>query len=115
MATPNQTNQNGESTHDDNSEDRQWSIDEIISHRVSPTDPTRVELQIEWTSENGQDFEPTWEPECNIQEDAPDMWKEYITANSDYRDVLGENKDLWHLFRILSHDVQYHGGKKPPE
>lgn len=92
--------------HDD-PDSRQWPIVAIVDHRVDPDDATRLQFRINWADMDGSSWDPTWEPEANIQLDAPHLWREY-TSRHNCRDALGKSKHKYHMLYIVRHEVLRH-------
>ncbi|KAF9880261.1 hypothetical protein CkaCkLH20_02215 [Colletotrichum karsti] len=88
--------------------DQQWELRAIVGHEVDPEDPTRLRLRCRWANTDPKN-NLTWEPECIIQEDAPAMWKSYVTKRNPRKD-LGEYQDYWHILGIKGH-TKAKGGK----
>ncbi|KAI8281484.1 hypothetical protein K4K59_008212 [Colletotrichum sp. SAR11_240] len=89
---------------EDHSDSRQWPIVAIVDHRADPDDATRLQLRIKWAVVDGSSWDPTWEPESNIQLDAPHLWREYITRHN-CREALGNSKHKYHMLYIVAHEV----------
>ncbi|KAF0319686.1 hypothetical protein GQ607_013051 [Colletotrichum asianum] len=78
------------------------------TNEADPDDGTRLQLRIKWAEVDGSSWDPTWEPEPNIQLDAPHLWREYI-ARHNCRDALGNSKHKYHMLYIVSHEIIRHG------
>ncbi|KAI8226432.1 hypothetical protein K4K54_003831 [Colletotrichum sp. SAR 10_86] len=88
----------------ENSDSRQWPIVAIVDHRTDPEDATRLQFRINWAETDGSSWDPTWEPEANIQLDAPHLWREYASRHN-CRDALGKNKHKYHMLCMVRHEV----------
>ncbi|KAI8160771.1 hypothetical protein K4K49_003002 [Colletotrichum sp. SAR 10_70] len=89
---------------EDRSDSRQWPIVAIVDHRADPDDATRLQLRIKWAEVDGSSWDPTWEPESNIQLDAPHLWNEYASRHN-CRDALGRNRNKYHILYLVRHEV----------
>jgi hypothetical protein len=79
-------------------------IDKILSCRRNLADPTLLDLQVSWKT-NDPAGDITWEPESNIQEDAPKALFQYWRTIKGGRSLALKDHDMWHVHRIEKHQV----------
>ncbi|KAH6693417.1 hypothetical protein F5X68DRAFT_227827 [Plectosphaerella plurivora] len=77
-----------------------FEVDSVVDYRYNANDPTLLDVQVSWA-----DGERTWEPEANVQEDAPDaLFKYWRSVKGGRASAL--NSDMWHVLRIEKHRVK---------
>ncbi|KAM0270875.1 hypothetical protein ACHAQH_009276 [Verticillium albo-atrum] len=82
----------------------EFEIDKIVDHRHNADDPTLLDVRVSWESDDAAgDF--TWEPESNMQEDAPAVLFRYWRTVKGGRSSVLEDPDMWHVLRIEKHQV----------
>ncbi|GKT52598.1 uncharacterized protein ColSpa_12779 [Colletotrichum spaethianum] len=79
-------------------------IEEIRGHRRDSTSPTLFKLRVRW--EGGEE---TWEPETDLQIDAPLALFAYWDSLWGGRASAMVDKELWHVFKVVSHETKPDG------
>ncbi|GKT68696.1 chromo domain-containing protein [Colletotrichum tofieldiae] len=79
-------------------------IKELLGHRRDPTCTTLFEMSVRWEGD-----EETWEPESNLQEDAPLTLFAYWNSVKGGRESAMVDKELWHVFKVVSHETRPDG------
>ncbi|KAL0929510.1 chromo domain-containing protein [Colletotrichum truncatum] len=76
-------------------------FEELLAHRRDPTCDTHFEIRVRW---KGND--ETWEPEINIQKDAPLALFAYWKRLKGGREGAMVDNGLWHPFKVESHKIK---------
>ncbi|RBR02074.1 hypothetical protein VDGD_03608 [Verticillium dahliae] len=86
-----------------------FEIEDIVEHRQATDDETLFEVRVKWDTEDPKD-QFSWEPEANVQEDAPAaLWK-YWRSVKGGRAAAMADPDMWHVLHVAGHKVQPDGG-----
>ncbi|KDN60011.1 hypothetical protein CSUB01_08022 [Colletotrichum sublineola] len=79
-------------------------IDKLFGHRPDPECRTLFEINVRWEGD-----EDTWEPEINLQTDAAPALFAYWRGVEGGRESAMEDKGLWHVSEVVSHDTKPDG------
>ncbi|KAI8665533.1 hypothetical protein NCS56_00989400 [Fusarium sp. Ph1] len=76
-----------------------YTIQDLVDHRIDPSDPTRVQIRVKWAGLEIQ----TWEAEWRLQEDAARTLYAYWRAEGGRCCAINLSPDaVYHVFRILA-------------
>ncbi|KAL2678942.1 hypothetical protein Neosp_009696 [[Neocosmospora] mangrovei] len=76
-----------------------YTIQDLIDHRIDPSDPTRVQIRVRWVGLEVQ----TWEDEWRLQEDAARTLYAYWRAEGGRCYALNLGPDaVYYVFRVLA-------------
>ncbi|RTE85211.1 hypothetical protein BHE90_000208 [Fusarium euwallaceae] len=76
-----------------------YTIQDLVDHRLHPSDPTRVQIRVKWAGLEIQ----TWEDEWRLQEDAARTLYAYWRAEGGRCCALNLGPDaVYHVFRVLA-------------
>ncbi|KAM0529309.1 hypothetical protein ACHAPP_009132 [Verticillium nonalfalfae] len=85
-----------------------FEMKDIVEHRQATDDETLFEVRVKWDTEDPQE-QFSWEPEANVQEDAPAaLWK-YWRSVKGGRAAAMADPDMWHVLHVAGHKVQPDG------
>ncbi|KAH7268405.1 hypothetical protein MRS44_011320 [Fusarium solani] len=76
-----------------------YTIQDLVDHRIDPSDPTRVQIRVKWVDLEIQ----TWEDEWRLQEDAARTLYAYWRSEGGRCCALNLGPDaVYHVFRVLA-------------